>query len=92
MYELIKIEEKNGKQLVSARDLHCFLEIKKDFSDWIKNQIESLALIENVDFSPFEGRSAVGRITIEYAITIECAEHIAMASRCDKGKQIRQYF
>ena len=38
--DLIKVTEENGEQLVSARDLHEFLESKQDFSDWIKNRIE----------------------------------------------------
>ena len=39
MTELIKVTEQNGEQLISARDLHEFLESKQDFSDWIKNRI-----------------------------------------------------
>lgn len=92
MEELIRIEVKEGKQLISARELHQFLEVQRDFSNWIKYQIESLVLIENEDFSPILARSEAGRHTVEYALTIEAAKHIAMASRCDKGKQARQYF
>ena len=48
--ELIKISEQNGKQAVSARDLHAFLESKRDFSNWIKDRIEKYGFIENQDF------------------------------------------
>ncbi|MDQ7084645.1 MAG: antA/AntB antirepressor family protein [Sulfurovum sp.] len=38
---------------VDARELYSALEIKKDFSTWIKKQIESLGLDENIDFILF---------------------------------------
>ena len=38
--ELIKIKNDNGKQLVSARELHEFLEVKSVFSTWFKRMIE----------------------------------------------------
>ena len=41
MTELIKVTEENGSKLVSARELHEFLEVKKDFSDWIKTYINN---------------------------------------------------
>jgi anti-repressor protein len=54
MNELIKISESDidGRQIqtVSARDLHAFLEIGKDFSTWIKAQIERARLLEGRDF------------------------------------------
>ena len=38
--ELIKITEQNGKQAVSARELHSFLEIETRFDIWIKRMFE----------------------------------------------------
>ena len=35
---------------VSARDLHRELEVKTDFSDWVKNRIAKYEFIEGVDF------------------------------------------
>jgi phage anti-repressor protein len=70
MNELVKIEEREGKQVVSARVLHEALEIKKDFTDWIKAQMESLGLIVDEDFSPFRGTSEAGRNITDYALTI----------------------
>ena len=51
MQELIKVTEKNGQQLVSARELHEFLESKQDFTNWIKNRIEKYDFQENEDFT-----------------------------------------
>lgn len=40
MKELIKINtNEEGKQLVSARELYEFLEVKKDFTDWFKYRV-----------------------------------------------------
>lgn len=50
MEELIKITESNGKKAVNARDLHEFLESKKDFSSWIKDRIERYDFVENEDY------------------------------------------
>ena len=40
MNELIKITERDGQRAVSARELHQFLEVGRDFSTWVKNRIE----------------------------------------------------
>ena len=51
MVEIIKISEnERGDQAVSARELHQFLEVGRDFSNWIKNRIEKFNFKEGVDF------------------------------------------
>ena len=95
MKELIKITQKDGNQAVSARDLHDFLEIGKDFSSWIKVQIDRCDLIENVDYQSFTQkgeREIGGTIRIEYALTLDAAKEISMMSQSEKGKQARRYF
>jgi len=97
MSELIKIElEVIGAEevnSVNARDLHATLEIKKKFADWIKNQINTLGLEENVDFItvPLKGNGGKFGGT-DYIITTDTAKHISMASRTPKGKEVRSYF
>ena len=49
MNELIKIEERNGEQLVSARELHKFLEVKTRFDKWFNRMCE-YGFIENIDY------------------------------------------
>lgn len=90
--ELIKITEKDGKKLVSARELHEFLENKRQFTDWIKQRIEQYDFIENVDFSISQICEKGGRPKNEYAITIDMAKELSMVENNEKGKEARKYF
>lgn len=95
MNELIKITEKDGQQVVSARELHHFLESKRDFSNWIKDRIEKYGFVENQDYEVFNNfgeNPHGGRPLIEYALTIDTAKELAMVEGNEKGKQARQYF
>ena len=49
MTELIKVQERDGEQLVSGRELHKFLEVKTRFDIWFDRMCE-YGFIENVDF------------------------------------------
>lgn len=92
---IIRIEERNGQQVVSARELHCFLESKKDFSSWIKDRIERYGFVQGVDFEVFTHigeNSKGGRPSIEYALTVDAAKELSMVEGNDKGKQARRYF
>ena len=52
MNELIKVEiNENNEQIVSARLLHEFLEVKSRFNDWINNRIEKYGFLEDVDYT-----------------------------------------
>jgi len=92
------VQEKIGAETVNsveARELYEYLEIKKPFADWIKSQIKSLGLEENIDYITYKQRVKAGRGTTtrkEYIITLEASKHISMASRTDMGKKARQYF
>lgn len=95
--DLIKVTTNNqGEQLVSARELHQFLEVGKDFTTWIKGRIEKYGFIENVDFTvissfPQNGGKG-GRPKEEYIIKIDMAKELAMVENNDKGRQARRYF
>ena len=92
MQELIKITEKEGEQLVSARELHEFLSVKKDFTDWFKYRVGQYDFEENIDFTPILGKSTGGRPSKDFAITIEMAKELSMVENNEKGKQARKYF
>ncbi len=80
---------------VSARDVHRFLGIGKDFSNWIKAQIDRAYLTENQDYVSVaqKGEREIGGvIRNEYFLTIDAAKQICMLSATIKGKQLREYF
>ena len=45
--ELIKIEEREGKRTVNARNLHIILDSKQGFSHWITDRIEKYGFIKD---------------------------------------------
>lgn len=92
---LIAITEQGDKQVVNARDLYNFLEVKSDFNNWIKNRIRDYNFVENQDFEVFVNNyenSKGGRPTKEYAITLDMAKELSMLERNEKGKEARKYF
>ena len=92
---LLPINESNGYQAVNARDLHVFLEVGRDFSNWMKDQIEKCDLVENQDYEVFAEKGENpkgGRPSKEYALSISAAKEISMMSQTEKGKQARRYF
>ena len=96
MNELIKITERDGQRAVSARELHQFLEVGRDFSTWVKNRIEEYGFIEGQNYSlpPEMGEqtSRGGHNKIEYVLTLDMAKELSMVEKTEKGKQARRYF
>lgn len=80
---------------VSARDLHSFLEISRDFSTWITARIDQFDFSHSEDFIvdsfPQNGGKG-GRPLVEYYITVDMAKELSMVERSDQGKKVRQYF
>lgn len=87
----INIKDENGKQTVSARELHEKLEVSTQFKDWIKRMID-YGFEEGKDYCSFLSESTGGRPAMEYFISIDMAKEICMIQRSDKGKAFRQYF
>ena len=95
MDEIIKITEQNGRRAVSARELHQFLESKRDFSNWMKDRIEKYGFTENQDFEVFNkfGENPQGgRPLTEYALSIDMAKELCMIENNEKGRTARKYF
>lgn len=92
--------ENQSVQLVNSRELHAFLEVGKDFSNWIKDRINQYGFIENQDYVCVEvlsspnSASAKSRAQklIEYHITLDMEKELSMVERNAKGKQARLYF
>ncbi|HGQ1480342.1 TPA: antA/AntB antirepressor family protein, partial [Streptococcus pneumoniae] len=95
MNELINVTlNENQEPVVSARQLHQTLEVKKRFSAWF--EANSKLFIENEDFTSVQTGTVVNNGAIkplqDYALTLDMAKQLAMMSRTIKGAEIRQYF
>jgi len=81
-----------AQQLCDARDLHTFLGVGRDFSNWIKGRIEQYGFVEGEDFSPILAKSTGGRPGMEYHLTLDMAKELAMVENNEQGRQVRRYF
>ena len=95
--ELIKIIEREGRQLVSGRELHEFLEIRTKYKDWFPRMVE-YGFEEEIDFIKVAQKRATNNLknpvttVIDHAMSIDMAKEISMIQRTEKGKIARQYF
>ena len=94
MTELIKVTEENGNKLVSARELHEFLESKQDFTTWIKGRIDKYGFIENEDFVVISlaHQNGGAHNKVDYILKISMAKELSMVENNDKGSMARKYF
>ena len=104
MNNIISIQKRplNGQptELVNARELHAFLEIGRDFSNWIKARIQQYSFRCNEDYVTVENLSSPKRASAksrtqkvnDYFITLDMAKELAMVERNEKGRQARRYF
>jgi phage anti-repressor protein len=81
---------------VDGREVHRFLEAKKDYTTWMKDRIKKYGFIENVDYvvishSPILGSGNRGAKD-EYFLTIGMGKELGMVDRNAKGRAIRKYF
>lgn len=111
MNELIMIENdkdfipiyktNKNEKVVKGRELHKGLCVKKDFTDWIKNQLEIVDAIENTDFSRFPFKREGNNATLyEYVLKLETAKEICLVAGASnranpelkrKSKEYRRY-
>ena len=84
--------------LCNARDLHKALQVRRDFSNWIKGRIEEYKFFENQDYILIRqnGRIKTGRggdrRSKEYHLTLDMAKELAMVEKTEVGRQVRKYF
>lgn len=101
MNELLHIQQSSiqGEQIptTDARQLHAFLESKRDFSNWITVKVvkdtffaegQDYILLNNI----VEQNGSGGHNRKDYALTLDTAKELSMLERTAKGKQARRYF
>ncbi|RXI57856.1 phage antirepressor Ant [Clostridium tetani] len=93
MSNLIKISNQDGKQLVNAKELYLGLGLNKSqWSRWYPTNIEKNEFFkENIDWVGVR-HNVEGNETMDFAITLEFAKHIAMMARTEKSHEYRNYF
>lgn len=93
MNTLIPINYDAEQPTVSARDLHRALNVQSRFSRWFDTNKE--LFVEGEDFNKCTSSTVVNNGAVrqleDYEITVLMAKHLAMMSRTEKGKQIRDY-
>lgn len=97
MNELIKItkQEINGEVIETsdARELHEKLKSKQKFSDWVKNKIKQCQFQEGKDYFIILGNNGLrGKPRIDYALTTNTSEHVALMEGNEEGFRVRQYY
>ena len=95
MNNLINVSlNENQEPVVSARQLHKSLEVKTRFSQWVEQNFKILE--EGYDFTSVVGTTVVNnganRKLQDYVLSLDAAKNLAMVSKTDKGKEVRQYF
>ena len=96
MNEVIKVTvNDNHEPIVSARQLHKTLEVKTRFSQWVEQNFKGFE--ENYDFCSVVTTTQLNQYggtkeLQDYALSLDTAKHLAMMSKTDKGKEVRQYF
>lgn len=96
MSTLIPITQTDdGRQAVSGRALHEFLEVGAEYRHWFKRMTE-YGFAEGADYAVISDRVArQGRGTVErqdHALSLDMAKELSMIQRTDRGRQARQYF
>lgn len=105
---LLPVLQEENENWISAKLLHAQLKVGKDFSEWIKKQIDDMDLQESIDYkfdSPTKGFQTTrggDRRSIDYFLKVSTAKEIAMVAGSKGGrtskelkemsKLVRKYF
>jgi anti-repressor protein len=85
---------------VSARDLHGYLGVRRDFTTWMRDRIAEYGFREDMDYATAEGLispisgSAKARVqrSREWFLSLDMAKELAMVERTQRGREARMYF
>lgn len=93
-------------QLCCARTLHEFMQVKRDFTTWIKGRIRKFGFLANEEYllaksgeqldSPDlvnqVSRHGGDRKSTDYHLTLDMAKELSMVENNEQGRAARRYF
>lgn len=87
-------------QLCDARTLHTFMQVRRDFTTWIKGRIRKFGFAVGEDYllkigSPDlvnQTRGGNKKETTDYHLTLDMAKELSMVENNDQGRAARRYF
>ena len=84
--------EVRKEEQVDARALHTFLEVRGGFNSWIQTRINELGYQEGEDYRiTKENVQEIEESEIEYALSLEMAQNLAIVQNTEIGKMVRNY-
>lgn len=104
---LIPVFDAGNLLLCNARDLHAFLQVRRDFSNWIKGRIDQYGFEEEIDFivaiindNELDSPDLANQVTrhggdrksIDYHLSLDMAKELAMIENNEVGRKVRRYF
>lgn len=81
--------------LCDARTLHSFLQVKRDFTTWIKARIRKFGFVANEDYlltKSGEQLPSGTKYVHDYHLTLDMAKELSMVENNDQGRAARRYF
>jgi len=81
--------------MVDARSLHEHLNVKRDFTTWIKKRISDFGFQGGIDYlltQTGEQLPSGTKYFSEYTLTLDMAKELAMVERNEMGRAARRYF
>jgi phage anti-repressor protein len=90
---LIKVEQKDGRNVVSAKELYEILGYNKAvWARWSQqNIVENPFAIENEDWVGFN-IMLNGNETKDFVISVDFAKRLSMMAKTENGEKVRRYF
>lgn len=96
----LQVQTTDTGQVISARELHEFLEVGRDFTTWIKGRISTYQFRENEDYQKFQMIPQNGGIktrggdrrSMDYLLSLDMAKELSMIENNEKGRLARKYF
>ena len=82
-------------QLCDARTLHAFMQVRRDFTTWIKARIHKFGFIAGEDYlltKSGEQRPSGTKYVHDYHLTLDMAKELAMVENNEQGRSARRYF